>query len=243
MASIKATNKSITQRLTRIENAIKNRLNTFYKKKIKPLSYLPIEAIRKQYESEVKNLIRRTIQEAYLIGTDVVAEKVSDKNNEFIPFISITDINNIASLANKLNDQFWKTADRLVRREQEFILNENKELEKKKGFDTEAAILAFAVSAAYLPFNNAVISKTKALTIDTTVDLEVGFDILRLEDANLTGRVMFLTREDAKVDPEICEPLNRTVYDINDPDIPIPIQDTHIHCRCRLIPVVDESSV
>ena len=50
------------------------------------------------------------------------------------------------------------------------------------------------------------------------------------------GRVMYLTREDSKVD-EICEVLNRTIYYVDDPDIPIPIQDTHFGCRCRLVPL------
>jgi len=54
----------------------------------------------------------------------------------------------------------------------------------------------------------------------------------------IKARFIFLTQEDAKVDPEICEPLNRTVYDSDDPDIPSP--PLHRHCRCRLIPLMEE---
>jgi len=53
----------------------------------------------------------------------------------------------------------------------------------------------------------------------------------------ITGRFMFLTQEDALVDPNICEPLNRTIYDMNDIDIPTP--PLHRHCRCRLIPLLE----
>lgn len=161
-------------------------------------------------------------------------------------FISQTDVRNIASLTDKLNDQFWKTTSRLVRREQEYILNnKTHQLEKKKSFDDEAAMIGLSAFFAYSAFNTAVTSKLGVVTQTPLVlsaqgvSLDINYDVTRLDELNLQGRVMFLTQEDAKVDPEICEPLNRTVYDINDPDIPNP--PLHNHCRCRLIPIVDET--
>lgn len=247
MTTIRQTNKSITKKLNRIENSLKSKLNSFYNKKVKPMAQFPIEAIRQKYEREVKTLIRVTVQQAYLVGTDTVAEKVTDKNKDFEVFISQTDIQNIARLTDKVNEQFWKTTGRLVRREQESILVDG-QLEKKKSFDTTAAMIGFSAFATFSAFNNAVVSKTQAVTnlspIALSADgfsLDINFDVTRLDELNLQGKVMFLTQEDAKVDLEICEPLNRTVYDINDPDIPNP--PLHNHCRCRLIPIVDESSI
>ena len=65
------------------------------------------------------------------------------------------------------------------------------------------------------------------------------FDLLRQSASTevITAKFMFLTQEDALVDAEICEPLNRTVYDSFDPDIPTP--PLHRHCRCRLIPIIE----
>ena len=53
----------------------------------------------------------------------------------------------------------------------------------------------------------------------------------------IQGKFMFLTQEDDRVDPEICAPLNRTEYDMSDPDIPTP--PLHRHCRCILVPIVE----
>lgn len=69
---------------------------------------------------------------------------------------------------------------------------------------------------------------------------------MSLEDITLSteiiqGKFMFLTQEDERVDAEICEPLNRTVYDMFDPDIPTP--PLHRHCRCLLVPFEEGSLI
>jgi len=199
-------------------------------------------------------LIRKTIQDAYLTGTDIVTDKITDKNEDFTPFISRTDINNIDSLTNKMSEQFWTTTSKLVRREQESVLNdETKELEKKKSFDSEAAIIGLSALFAYQSYNTAVTSKMQqtipilsAQPIQSNnLLLDIQFGIEQLDSFNLPleGKVMFLTQEDAKVDEEICAPLNRTVWDVNDPELVVPPEDTHRFCRCRLIPVIDEATV
>jgi len=75
--------------------------------------------------------------------------------------------------------------------------------------------------------------------MSSELDFGDEFEAARLLESTtiITGRFMFLTQEDAIVDPEICAPLNRTVYDMNDLDIPTP--PLHRHCRCRLIPLLE----
>ena len=51
-----------------------------------------------------------------------------------------------------------------------------------------------------------------------------------------TGKFEFVTARDAKVDPEICAPLDGTIYNMFDIDIPTP--PLHRHCRCILVPIV-----
>src|ERR1044072_3858708 len=158
--NIRKTNKQITQELNKIENSLNKKLNSFYNSNIKG-SILPTESLRQKYEQKVKSMIRKTVQESYLYGTKVVTKQISDINTEFVDFISVTDIQNIAQLTDKVNNQFWKTADRLHRRETEFILLPDKGLELKNQFDTTAAIIGFAAFSTFLPFNKAIISKVQ----------------------------------------------------------------------------------
>ena len=75
--------------------------------------------------------------------------------------------------------------------------------------------------------------------MSSELDFGDEFEQARLLESTtiISVRFLFLTKEDADVDPIICAPLNRTVYDMNDPDIPeLPL---HRHCRCKLIPLVE----
>lgn len=246
--NIRKTNKAITANLTKIENALAIKLNKFYNNNIKD-SILPIESLRRQHETTVKNMIRKTVQDAYLHGSDLVTQQIQDINSEFVPFISVTDIQNIQQVTEKVNNKFWQTASKLHQREHEFIAVPSGDLELKNQFDVLAGVVRSAILGAYLGFNTAIISKIQlvnnpvALGTGQLVGLQVvGEGQLTTQFTELPplqGQVMFLTREDSIVDPHICEPLNRTVYDADDPDIPIPIVDTHDYCRCRLVPIID----
>jgi hypothetical protein len=218
--NIRKTNNSISKKLQRLENALKSKLNAFYNSNIKG-NIAPIETIRQQFESKIKTIIRAAVQQSYLSGTDLVTNQVTNIDDNFEVFISQRDIQNISSLTDKLNDQFWKTATRLHRRESEFLLLPNQDLQLKNQFDTAAAIIGVSAYTVFTAFNEATVNKLQDISSLGIVE----------------GSVMFLTEEDARVDPEICEPLNRTVYEANDPDIPFP--PLHNFCRCRLVPIVN----
>ena len=71
------------------------------------------------------------------------------------------------------------------------------------------------------------------------LDFGPEFEAARIRESTtiISAKFLFLTREDADVDPIICAPLNRTVYDMWDPDIPqLPL---YRHCRCKLIPLIE----
>jgi len=246
VVNIKKTNKEITKELNRIENALKRKLDSFYNSNIKG-SPFAIETLEQKYATKVKNIIRQTVQDSYLYGSSLVTKQISDINSDFVPFISVTDVQHISQVTDKVNAQFWKTAGRLHRRETTFVFQPFGDLELKPQFDTTAAIIGLSAFATFSAFNNAVIAKTQI--VNNPIALGIGTNVqegalsLQLEDladidlTNLHGRVMFLTQEDAIVDPEICEPLNRTVYD-TETDFDIPSPPLHNHCRCRLVPLV-----
>jgi hypothetical protein len=64
---------------------------------------------------------------------------------------------------------------------------------------------------------------------------------------SLSGRadhlVMWKTHEDDLVCTQFCEPLEGQVFNMEDPDTPIPIRDTHTNCRCRYIFLDEEDQM
>jgi len=246
--NIRKTNREITKKLGTIENALKRKLNAFYNNNIKG-SIAPIESLQLKYNTTIRNIIRKTVQDGYQAGSNLVTDQISNINSDFVPFISVTDVQNIQLVTDKVSNQFWKTSGRLHRRETEFIAKPEG-LDLKPQFDTTAAMIGLSAFATFSAFNNAVISKMQIL--NNPFELGIGFGSLQTvgegelsvqitDLSTMTGRVMFLTQEDAVVDPEICAPLNRTVYDPSI-DLDIPEPPLHNHCRCRLVPFINESN-
>jgi hypothetical protein len=230
---VQATSRAISNRLTKLENSLKQKLLSFYNKNIKGKTTTPIEVLRTQYDGQIRNIIRKAAQDSYLVGTDTIGQQLQEKNPDFDLFISGTDLNNISQLTNDLSDQFWGTASRLHARESSINI-ENGEVVPVKPFDVAAAITGVAAAVAFGSFNTAIQSKTPIATEAASIDLELGITI-----QPLTGRVRFTTQQDSKVDAQICDPLDGTEWDANDPDIVVPPQDTHPNCRCQLIPIIE----
>jgi hypothetical protein len=230
MVNLRATSKTISNKLNKLERRVTSKLNAFYKSKIKPNATLfPIETLRQKYDAEVRVIIRKAVQDSYLEGTDLVGQQINEKAPDFQLFTSVTDVTNIQAITNDMANQFWTTTGKLVQRENEFIVKAD-ELVQKPSFDTKAAMIGLAALFTFGAFNQAVKSKLPvAVTQSPVLDIDVGFEIKEIK-----GKVMFMTQEDSKVDPEICEPLNRTVYEAGDPETPDP--PLHRFCRCHLVP-------
>jgi hypothetical protein len=227
------TSRKITKNLKSIEKNIQRKLTAFYNTNIKG-SISPIEVLRRQYDKEIRTMIRVAVERGYMVGINVVGDQINDKDKEFQLFISATDINNIQALTDRLSNDFWQRAQRLHQRENEFI-QKGDVVQAKAPLDIIATMIGIAAGIAFAALNNAIRSKISEVPLEDSV-------IAFMEDGEaqirpIEGRVIFLTQEDQKVDPKICEPLNRTEYDANDPDIPEP--PLHVHCRCRLVPIIE----
>ena len=158
--NILKTNKEITTKLVRQENALKRTLHKFYLTRIKNEG-APTESLRKLYENQIKSIIRKSIEDAYFAGVEVVEKEVKTITPRKIFFISGEDIQNIQDITEQMNEQFWTTTQKLHMRESEFVLTLDKELIKKKEFDTEAAYIAIAALMVFKGFNNSVVSKVR----------------------------------------------------------------------------------
>ena len=233
-------NRVITNKLDRLERSLKKKLVSFYNSKIKG-SVIPVDILKQKYNQQVRDIIRKTAEESYLIGTDTVGNQVLAKDQEFQLFISATDLNNIQGLTERLSNDFWNTAQRLQDREAA-VTPEGK---PKPALDHIAALTAVAAGLVFSAFNNAIKSKSTQITstvsvpgifdpsLDQSLSLELGFEIRPV------GRVRFVTKHDAKVDPDICAPLDGTEWFVDDPSIVTPPDDTHPYCRCTLEPVIE----
>jgi hypothetical protein len=158
--NIQKTNKDITVKLTRQEKALKVKLHSFYQTVVKN-NVLPVETLRTKYENQIKAIIRKAVEDSYFTGTDLIEKEVKQITPRKVFFTSGTDIQNIQEITEQMNKVFWTTTSKLHIRETEFKLTLDKELIKKKEFDTEAAYIAIAALMIFKGFNNSVISKTR----------------------------------------------------------------------------------
>ena len=158
--NIQKTNKEITQKLKTQENTLKVKLHRFYLQNIKHRQE-PTDILRKVYGNRIKAVIREAVEKAYFTGVDLTKKTVQEIQPNKIFFISGTDVLNIQDITEKMNQQFWATTTRLHQREHEFELTLDKELIKKKEFDTEANFIRIASNMVMSGFNNSIISKTR----------------------------------------------------------------------------------
>jgi len=54
----------------------------------------------------------------------------------------------------------------------------------------------------------------------------------------VTKRYKWITARDDRVDQH-CKKLEGKMFDVNDPNSPMPVTDTHPNCRCAIVPVVE----
>jgi len=158
--NIQLANKEITRKLTTQEKALKRKLHSFYLTHVKNEG-IPTESLRKLYENQMKAIIRKAVEDSYFTGTDLIEKEVKQIDPRKIFFVSGEDIQNIQDITEQMNNVFWTTTGKLHMRESEFVLTLDKELIKKKEFDTEAAYIAIAALMIFKGFNNSVISKTR----------------------------------------------------------------------------------
>ena len=246
-----------------LEKSLASKFARLYKDKLKPFAGLEtIESLKQKHGGQAYAEIRKAAQEAYFYGVKEVESAAQDKHPDFIAFNSSSDSDKIKKIADNWIKIFWTDVSKLMAREagDEIKIKNEKPVELKP-LDSDAAFLSLAVGVGFSAFNGAVALKMQSIlpTLATgpappalgapvypiTGDVTEGFEplddsgILELSlglESNQAG-VMFLTAEDAAVDPFICEPLNRTVYDPVEDQGLIPEPPLHKWCRCRLIPI------
>ena len=150
-------------------------------------------------------------------------------------------MDNIATLVNTHSEYFWKTAAKIKQRQIEVDTEKSRIAAFKNPFDILASMIGAASSAVITAFNKGILSKlteVKHTLLPTITDTDE-FTNERPFIPRST-KVKWLTKNDTIVDPVFCQPLSGQEWEADDPDIPQPIIDTHLHCRCKLVPVLFE---
>lgn len=157
--------------------------------------------VRHKYESTIKAVIGRSVEQGYFLGLDILQKQIPDFTKNYRKIGE-----DIQELVDKLNNDFWTLAAKNLKRETEFVLNlKTSQLEQKPEFDTEAATLGLSIFMAYAAYNLAI-------------------------SENAIGKVKFIRRNPPEVDPIICEPFRNKVFDITDPNLPQLPLHRHCRC-------------
>src|SRR5215510_522072 len=245
---IRRANREIHRELGKSQTELVRKFHDFFSAEIAS-SMLPIESIRRIHQNRIRAIIRSSIESPYFTGNQTVSKHLLERNPNFVYYTSGRDIENIKNISERMNEQFWIRTGKLLQRLQGEFKNDtdSEQTIRKREFNIEAAMLGLAIHVIYGGYNSAVKSKLSQIELDGSgvgVSAATVKGTIRTLAHSRKSHVIFVTKHDAKVDPQICAPLNGTIWEIDDPDIIIPPFDTHYYCRCVLQPldVSEESS-
>ena len=251
--------------LLKTEISLTHKLTRFYNREIKiQNSTYPIEHLKRKHASRIRNLIRHTLEKPSILARKIAGDYQWQRDPDFLLFTSGRDIDLVKQMEARLNEKFWNTVAKLSYSQITAFGGggNSAELHQLGNEKIKAAMTIVSAYGVYSTYNHAVVSKLNSLEQSQSPDTPT-IDLVSRSAANvrtlaaLEGRgggrrtggsnthVMFRTKRDAKVDPQICAPLNGTTWAIDDPSITIPPDDTHPNCRCILFPLdlSEESSL
>jgi hypothetical protein len=151
--------RTVQTNLISLENILINKLLPIY---IKMSRFgLPAEIFQnnEKLAFTLHGILRKKVQESYIIGLAAVEEIINKKIPNFELFLSITDVNYIADITRtEMIPQFWVAVNKLLQRENT-IRQKKITLIEKNEFNVKAAITKFAAFVIYTAYNSAVDSK------------------------------------------------------------------------------------
>jgi hypothetical protein len=219
---INIANTKTNRTIRELEDEFNRKISSLFNKILDDhkKSFLPFVALKGKYGNEVKALIRSGIQRVYQAGAEYSARVMKEKN----VFLSRNNLDSISKMTDDTNDFFWRQVN------QHIDSYDSQQMRDQLGFAiTPERALTVAVSTALI-FNAMSTVPLAIASMEKYNELVLAGGGGGLPDA----RIVYWTENDERVCP-ICAPLHGTEYDVGDPFIPIPVQDTHPRCRCRLL--------
>jgi len=197
-----------------------------------------IPEIKTKLKEKVGTIIASGIRESYFLGFKFV-EKFEQKTIPLTP-IYLKQIDD--TIATQI-DAFWKSIPKMVQTQKKTIQKITGTIASAAGPNDLLLLNLFNKS-----FSNSAISMNFfALSQATaTARIQVFKKQVKLsknKSVKVTGSIkvpqnIWVSERDNRVCP-ICLNLDGRTWAVNDSTMPRPVQDSHLGCRCRLLPISD----
>ncbi len=188
-----------------------------------------VDEVREKHKKDVGTVIATGIRESYMLGLHFI-EKFAERTIRITP----EHLLEIDSQIQTAITRFWDSVKDITRkdREEKPVKVFGAALFDTSLFTKLAAFLGKgSKSNAFLALNTSTVTTSKQVFRETALD-----DSITATGSIQIPKLIWITERDNRVCP-ICEPLDAKTWDIDQGSIPRPVQDTHIGCRCRLLPL------
>ena len=195
---------------------------------IKATGSKDIHLLQRQYNTELEQVLRSAIEKAYNLAAEktVNIRKGKKDNNKKIKqaaaladltshFTTGTDLNNITNKVKDYAGRFWRRMNAFLHQSDTLPTTTNYHPQSK--LNLNSLVTSVGTSAITDTMQHATISKLDQL-------------------GEPNERVKWIAEHDDRTCP-ICEGLDGMIWDINDPSMKTPPDDSHDNCRCELEPV------
>lgn len=195
---------------------------------IKNSNIKDISVLQRQYNTQVEHALRAAIEKAYILAAEKTVNTRKNKTKSKIRtkeaaalgdlthhFTTATDLKNIAGKVGEYLGIFWRRMSGFIHRN-----------------DVQPNPTGFSPWSKY-NINSVVTGMGTSAITDATATATVS-KLDQMGEPN--EKVKWVTQMDEKVCP-ICNALDGMEWDINDPSMKMPSDDTHDNCRCELQPV------
>lgn len=204
--------------------------------------------IEPRLKDSVNQTIRASLTKSYELGASYVTDKVGLKN---ATFTTHNDIDNIKILSDEFTGKFFTRArmalDLALRRDQG-----QQEQTNNSAISTNFITSAIAISATTKALAEGSKQKAKALIVNNRLrrpiqtaqaeSEDIDFEDFVFTDTTIESLAadeleqqqwIWVTAGDAC---EICDDLEGETWNMDELDfMPVPVDDTHNNCRCRLL--------
>lgn len=228
--SVDHMNTKTTQTTMKISRLMERELKALLREIVQMLSDgKPLDEVREKHKKDVGTIIAGGIRESYMLGIQFI-QKFAERSIRLTP----EHLLEIDAQIQTAITRFWGSVEAGIRKDKE---EEDVKVFGAAIFDGDlfTRLTAFLTNSsnsnAFLALNTGTLTTSRQVFKETALG-----DAITITGSIEIPKLIWITERDDRVCP-ICEPLDAQTWNIDEGNIPRPVQDTHIGCRCRLLPL------